>query len=142
MYRKISKLFLCLFAFVIGLLVGCFTLQSPFAAEDPPARLIVDSQPDQVAQQSPEIVTDAFLTACALHEYESAAWLADPIWLDSQGGSEALCTAIAAPPLVVERLVNTQRQTDQMAFVECVWFEVDDTSVVAYLLLHKNEMPG
>jgi hypothetical protein len=142
MYRKISKLFLCVFTFTIGLLVGWFTLQAPFAADDPPMRPFVDSQPDQVAQQSPEIVTDAFLTACALHEYESADWLADPIWLDSQGGSEAVCTAIAAPPLVVERLVNTQRQTDQMAFVEWVWFEEDESSVVVYFLLEKSKVDG
>jgi hypothetical protein len=141
MYRNISKLFLCAFAFAIGLFVGWFTLQSPFTANDSPTRPFVGSQPDQVSQQSPDVVTDAFLIACVLHEYESAAWLADPAWLDSQGGIEAVCTAVAAPPLVVERLVNTQRQTDQMAFVEWVWFE-EESSVVAYFFLEKNVVDG
>ena len=120
--------------FCLGFVIGRYYEEVPPVREFTP-------QAEMVSLQDPEAVTDAFLLACALEEYASADWLAKPSWVTAFGGIEQLCTAVSAPPIAEERFSGLQKQTAQTAFVEWIWFEADDSSVVAYFLLeHSGEI--
>ena len=135
MNRFIGQLLIGTLLFVAGVMVGSLYEETPPVREFEP-------RPDMVTLQDPETVTDAFLIACAIQEYDGAAWLASPTWVAALGGMESPCTAVAGPPITEEGIMGLQRQTDQTAFVEWIWFEADGTSVVAYFLLEQTEKIG
>lgn len=135
MIRFIGQLLVGVLLFTAGIVVGVFYPQiAPMRDFEP--------RPDMVSLQDPETVTDAFLLACAIQEYEGAAWLANPAWVDSNDGIDSICAAAAVPPITEERYVGLQRQAAGTAFVEWIWFEADNTSVVAYFLLEEREEIG
>ena len=117
--------------FCLGFVIGRYYEEVPPVREFTP-------QAEMVSLQDPEMVTDAFLLACALEEYASAAWLAKPGWVTAFGGIERLCTVVSAPPIAEERFLGLQKQTAQTAFVEWIWFEADDSPVVVYFLLEQS----
>lgn len=123
------------------LLLGSLLLVIGFALgmlyeETPPVREYIP-QAEMVSLQDPETVTDAFLMACALKEYDSAAWLVAPSWAAEIGDIERLCLSVSAPPITEDRFLGTQQQTNQTAFIEWVWFDANDTAMVTYFLLEQ-----
>ncbi|GJM42359.1 MAG: hypothetical protein DHS20C20_26410 [Ardenticatenaceae bacterium] len=121
--------------FIVGFAVGTLYEAAPSVRDFTP-------QANMVSLQDPETVTDAFLLACTLEEYDGAAWLADPSWVAAFGSIEQICTAVSAPLITEERFLGLQQQTDQAAFVEWIWFKADDTFVVAYFLLEQSGAIG
>lgn len=139
MFRFIVQLIGCLLFGSLLFGVGFALGQQVDAA--PPIREFTP-QPDMVSLQDPATVTDAFLLACTLEKYESAAWLVEPGWAASFDDIALLCAAVSAPSLAEERFLGTQQQTNRTAFVEWIWFDTDDTSSVAYFLLQKTGAIG